>query len=335
MSDFPTAERLDTVAYLQREAKRLVARRTPLPDDLTHLAERVTGFRRAFAELLGPCAPEDVPLNPRTVACLEADEGIVVEKVYFDSAADWSCPALLYRPREDRGPAPAVVVVHGWGHTKLNMNPFKYALAQAGYIALIVDNPFAGEHQSRVRDGDEYQYGSMPLATCVGLTMMGLGVRDIRRAADYLQSREDVAQDRLGIAGLCWGGMQTWAAAALDERFRVIVPVCSTSTYEALLCDYASYARHTCLGTYPPGLLRHGDFQDIAACCAPRPVLVMNNINDDWFPIAGLHALATELRAVYAHLGAADRFEVHLQDTVHDITPDVTRRAIAWFDRYL
>ena len=335
MSDFPGVEGLDTVAYLQREAQRLLAQRTPLPDDLDHLTERVARFGAAFSELLGPCEPEDVPLNARVVATLELDEGIAVEKVYFDSAADWSCPALLYRPLKIAEPAPAVVVVHGWGHSKLNMNSFKIALAQAGYVAIIVDNPFAGEHQSRVSDANEYQYGSMPLATCLGMTMMGLGVRDVRRAADYLQSREDVATDRLGIAGLCWGGMQTWAAAAVDERFRVIVPVCSTTTYEALLCDYASYTRHTCLGTYPPGLLRHGDFQDIAACCAPRPVLVMNNISDDWFPISGLTKLAEELRAVYAHLGVPDRFEVHLQDTVHDITPDFTRRAIEWFDRHL
>jgi hypothetical protein len=115
----------------------------------------------------------------------------------------------------------------------------------------------------------------------------------------------------------------------------VIVPVCGTSTYEAQVLEYATYSRHTCLGAYVPGILRHGDYQDIAACCAPRPVLAMNNLNDDWFPISGFTKLTTELRGVYEALGVPERLRTMLRDTVHDVTPEFSAAAIAWFDEHL
>jgi dienelactone hydrolase len=338
VSDLPGVPTLDTVAYIQCLARRLIVRRQPFPTDAALLRRRIDSFREVLRDLLGMAEGIDVPLNPRKVSeCLVGGD-VTVEKLYLDADEGWSVPALVYRPASEadgRARLPAIVVVHGWGHTKMNMNPFKLALARAGYLVIIIDNPFAGEHQTRQTDENEYQLGSMPPALALGENMMGMGVRDIRKAADYLQSRGDVDPDRLAIAGLCWGGMQAWAAVAIDDRFKVVLPVCSTSTYEALLLDYATHTRHTCLGVYLFGILKHGDFQDIAACCAPRPVLILSNLNDTWFPISGFWKLVTEVKGVYETLGAPDRFRWCLEDTIHDITPEFTERSLAWLNEHL
>jgi len=335
MSALPGVPLLDTVAYIQAEARQLLARRQPFAPDPETIRERCAAFRETLAELIGPPPLQPAELDPQTVSCEELEEGVTVEKLYFASSAHWHVPALVVRPTEAGAPCPAVVVVHGWGQNRLSILPYRVALARAGYVTIQIDNPFAGEHQTRVANSDEYQYGSLPLATCVGWSMMGMGVWDIRRAADYLETRPDVDPQRIAVSGLCWGGMQTWVAAALDERFRVVIPVCGTSTYEALVLEYATYARHTCLGTYIPGILRHGDFQDIAACCAPRPVLVMSNVNDDWFPISGFTKLSDEMRLVYGALGVPDRFRAMLRDTVHDVTPEFAAAAIEWLTEHL
>jgi cephalosporin-C deacetylase-like acetyl esterase len=203
----PGVALLDTVAYIQAEARQLVARRQPLPADPEAIRRRNAAFRETLAELLGPPPLELAELQPEVVAREEPAEGVTVEKVYLASSAFWRVPALILRPTAPRGRRPAVVVVHGWGHTKLNMLPFRTALARAGYVSVTIDNPLAGEHQTRVEDTNEYQYASLPLATCIGWSPMGMGVWDLQRTVDYLQTRDDVDPERIGISGLCWGAM--------------------------------------------------------------------------------------------------------------------------------
>jgi dienelactone hydrolase len=335
MADAPGVPLLDTIAYIQAEARQLVARRKPFPPDADEITRRASAFREKLAELVGSPPLAQAELGPKVVACERLDEDLVIEKVYFASSVHWRVPAFVVRPAEQSGPLPGVVVVHGWGESKLNMLAYRKALARAGYVSIIVDNPMAGEHQTRILDANEYQFAAMPAALAVGWNMIGMGVHDIRRAADYLQTRDEVDADRLAISGLCWGAMQTWVAAALDERFRVVIPVCGTSTYEALLLEYTTYTRHTCMGVYIPGILRHGDWQDIAACCAPRPLLVMNNVNDNWFPVSGFGKVCDEMRTVYAALGAPGNFRALLRDTVHEVTPEFAEEAIGWLDEHL
>jgi len=73
----------------------------------------------------------------------------------------------------------------------------------------------------------------------------------------------------------------------------------------------------------------------LLALIAPRPVLVQNNVNDSWFPVAGYVKVKAELEAVYAALGAAERFEAHISSTAHDLTPEFTERIVAWLERFM
>ncbi len=335
MADAPGVPLLDTIAHIQAEARQLIARREPFPADADEITRRTVAFRQTLGELLGPPPLAEADLDPDVVACERLDDDLTIEKIYFASSAHWRVPAFLVRPAEQSGPLPGVVVVHGWGESKLNMLAYRKSLARAGYVSIVVDNPMAGEHQTRIIDTNEYQFAAMPAALALGWNMMGMGVWDIRKAADYLQTREEVDPERLAVSGLCWGAMQTWVAGALDERFKAVIPVCGTSTYEALLLEYTTYTRHTCMGVYIPGIVRHGDFQDIAACCAPRAVLVMSNVNDNWFPVSGFGKVCAEMRTVYEALGVPDRFRAILRDTVHELTPEFAAEAIAWLKEHL
>jgi dienelactone hydrolase len=270
------------------------------------------------------------PLDARTESEVRLEEGVIQERVVYHVEPDVAVPAHLYRPAGAVGRLPAILLIQGWDLDKHSMAVAKVALARAGYVVLFPDNRCSGER----RDVGG-QVNVIPAAGALGQTFLGMNTFDNRRALDYLASRPDVDPERLACVGLCWGGMQAFTLAALDERVRATCPVCAVSTYEALLTEYTFHGGHTCLGTFVPGLLRYGDMQDVMALIAPRPVLVQNNVNDSWFPVAGYVKVKAELEAVYAALGAAERFEAHISSTAHDLTPEFTERIVAWLERFM
>ncbi len=54
---------------------------------------------------------------------------------------------------------------------------------------------------------------------------------DIWRTIDYLQTRPDVDGERLGMIGFSMGGIETWLAAAVDERVKVAVPAIGVQSF--------------------------------------------------------------------------------------------------------
>jgi hypothetical protein len=130
--------------------------------------------------------------------------------------------------------------------------------------------------------------------------------------------------------------MMTWLLAALDERVKAACPVCSVSTFEALVQEFIPWTGgHTCYGAYLWDWARYGDIQDILACIAPRPLLIQNNVNDAWFPISGYDRVVREVSQVYRTLGAPDEFAHEARITQHDITAEFGEQVIAWLDRHL
>ena len=57
-----------------------------------------------------------------------------------------------------------------------------------------------------------------------GGAIAGHEVWDIMRAADYLETRPEIDSTRLGVTGASGGGLQTFYAGAVDERFQAVMP---------------------------------------------------------------------------------------------------------------
>lgn len=322
---------------LQRRMADAAARRVPFPREEAALCRQLAETRESLRRCLGTMPERILPPEVRVEAQFElGDTNVIQERIVYRTEEDVWVPAHLYRPvfaPEDR--LPGILLIQGWDLDKHSLPEFKVKLAQAGFVVLFPDNRFSGERR-RGRDGQAEQCNLLPVAGLFGLTFMGMNTWDNQRALDVLAARPDVREDRLGVTGLCWGGMQSWLLAALDERVKAACPVCSVSTYEALVQEFIPWTSgHTCFGTYLPQWAEHGDIQNIIACIAPRPLLIQNNVNDTWFPISGYDRVVREVGAVYRTLGAADRFAHEARITQHDITEAFGDRVIAWFDRYL
>lgn len=119
-----------------------------------------------------------------------------------------SFPALFYRAPLAGPNTPVVVQFNGLDSTKEMMwgSPLRAELAKRGYSVLMVDHPGTGE-ALRLR----------------GMTAIPESERWGSACIDYLETRDDVDTERIGILGWSLGGYYAPRAAAYEKRFKVCV----------------------------------------------------------------------------------------------------------------
>lgn len=335
---FGNFQDFSTIAYLRSYAQDLIKKRIPLPDHKEKILSRNKGFKKKLIQCLGEFPRKKVPLN--AILYDETDIGeCLEEKIYFYSEEGVLIPALLSRPKEKGDKKrPAIIVMPGWLQTKegppaTGFRDFQIKMAKEGFIVICPDIRSQGERRI-IADTQWDNYASSGIAALLGKSFLGMHTWDIIRTIDYLATRNDVDQKRIGITGLCLGGMQAYIAAALENRLKVVVPICATSTYEATINEISHYHIH-CLSTYIPHLLKYGDTQDIFALIAPRPLLIINNYNDWWFPVTGFKKVCQEIARVYKAFKATDRFGSVIRSNIHDISPVFAGYAEEWFKKWL
>lgn len=176
-----------------------------------------------------------------------------------------------------------------------------HLLAMNGIVTLTVDATGSGERSERER---EWSYhGGMKAAELflAGDSLMGVQIRDNRKALDVLQSLPFVNGERLGATGPSGGGNQTMWLSALDDRVKVAVPVVSIGLFEVYVTE------SNCMCETLPGGLRIAEEWKLLGLMAPRPLLIMNALND-----------------------ARDRFDFRLIDMTHGYHAAPLQAMLGW-----
>jgi pimeloyl-ACP methyl ester carboxylesterase len=115
----------------------------------------------------------------------------------------------LYIPKDAAGPAPAVVLCHGYTGTRsLYFPDVGRALARAGYVAFAFDYKGWGDSGGPRSRLDPYGR-----------------VADVRAALTYLGTRGEVDASRLALFGFSFGGSVACWVGAVDDRVGAIVSV--------------------------------------------------------------------------------------------------------------
>jgi hypothetical protein len=86
---------------------------------------------------------------------------------------------------------------------------------------------------------------------------------------------------------------------------------------------------------YVPGQLKYLDLPDVVSLNAPRPLMVINCLQDRLFTLEGMQAAEAKLESVYEKMNAADRFLCRYYDAPHSLNLKMQNDAIDWLSRWL
>ncbi|KGF68356.1 acetyl xylan esterase, partial [Hoeflea sp. BAL378] len=105
-------------------------------------------------------------------------------------------------------PAPAIVMCHGFSATKeMHLEGFARTFNEAGMNVLVYDNRNLGDSAGTPRgEIDPIQQ-----------------IRDFRDAITYVQGRDEVDAERIGIWGSSYSGGHVLVVAAQDRRVKCVV----------------------------------------------------------------------------------------------------------------
>ena len=245
-----------------------ISEKLPPRAKITSVDEWKTEKQKLHDALIGCLGnwPERSPLNPCVleIGDLSPGEGlqeVKAEKLYFHSEEDIMIPAVLFHPQNEAPNGFDVqIIVNSDGKTGIDPQDIASPL-QAGKGVLAIDVRGTGETSCDPRQ----LYLS---AVTVGRPFQGMQAWDIRRAVDYLHTRDDVRSVSLRATGSPLCGVVALIAAATDGRI-------VEAQIERLLISYrlqedfgGDSSENSNLVI--PGILKCADVADIAAMIAPR-----------------------------------------------------------------
>ena len=306
-----------------------------------------TALRSKLTELVGGFPAERQPLRPITLET-RTFPGYTREKIVFDSRPGVSVLAYLLLPTKARRPAPAMICVPGHGRGVDDIvaidergndrtdkagyqHDFAIQVVEAGLAAMAIEPMGFGCRRDAVnarvglsRKACDPVAGG---ALMVGQTMIGWRVWDVMRTLDYMATRAELDQSRIGCMGISGGGTVTVFSTALDLRIRVAL----VSGYLNIFRDSVGSLAH-CTDNYVPGILNWAEMHDLAGLIAPRPLFVESGEKDNIFPIRASIESFNEVKKIYGVFEASDRVEQEVFPDEHSFWG---KRGIPFLARHL
>ena len=232
--------------------------------------------------------------------------------------------------------------------------PTATALVKRGYVVITIDAFMFGERRV-LMDGDlasgweraAYSVEDVTrlnrvcaakestlakTLTVLGMSWPGIVAWDDMRTVDYLLTRPEVDETRIGCVGVSFGGWRSLFLSALDPRIRAGCVVGFMSTIRSMLRRHVD--THSWVH-FVPGLHRHLDLPDVVSLNAPRPLLVQQCRRDALFPVAGMEAAVQTIAAAYAKAGVGERFTSRFYDVPHQFNVQMQEDAFGWLDAQL
>ncbi len=231
-------------------------------------------------------------------------------------------------------------------------------LARRGYAVLVPDcfyfgsqrldpkqvaNEFTKDLEGISEETDDYirafnsfasRHESLMAKTifAAGSTWPGIMFSDDRASLSYLLSRPEVDPDRVGCIGLSLGGARSAHLFGLDPRIKVGVVAGWMTTFSSLLFDHLR--SHTWM-LYVPRENEYFELADVVSLNAPRPLMVINCLQDSLFTLEGMQAAEKHLATIYGNLEARDDFKCNYYDVHHSLNVEMQEDAFEWLDRGL
>lgn len=326
------------VQYLHERTKACAAANLVEFKDPDEWPARRKALRAQIQDMLGLAPwPARGDLKATVTGSIERN-GIVVEKLHFQSSPGLYVTANFYRPAKVEQPLPTILYLCGHGKVVENGvslgNKVAYQhhgawFARNGYCCLTIDTIQLGEieglHHGTNREGMWWWVSR-------GYTPAGVEAWNSLRALDYLETRTEVDRKRIGVTGRSGGGAYSWWVAALDDRPICFVPVAGITDLTNHVVDGCITGHCDCM--YQVNRLGW-DYGTLACLAAPRPCLLANSDRDRIFPLDGVVRIHSQMRSVYRRLNAEEKLGLTITEGPHKDTQELQLAAFRWLNRWL
>ena len=280
-------------------------------------------FGAVFQKLILPEGPAKGKLHVKKLSAV--DEGAYTkEKIEIWKDGSFSrIPAFVLVPKKKNGAG--MVGLHGHGKGKIevaevpdprpagscyyDLSGVSYALR--GYVVVAIDAIGFGERESQGFDNCNLVHTGVNL---IGRDLISYHLQDYMTAVDYLVSRGDVDNARIGCAGNSFGGVSAYMLAAADKRISACVASCCTTSYTEFLQELVDFV---CGSQVLNGIFKYGDIPDIMSLIAPRPLFLEAGRLDSLFSLHFTEIAVEKLKRVYSSLGAPENLGVDIFDGGH------------------
>jgi len=273
-------------------------------------------------------------------------------------------PALILKPSSAKGKIPAVIMLHGTGGSKEQMRPWLEEFAGRGWLAVAIDARYHGDRANGKKGSDAYNEAitkawRTPKEQPQEHPFYYDTVWDLWRLVDYLNTRPDVDVKNIAMVGISMGGIQTWLAASVDERVKVIIPLIGVQSFRWSLDNNRWHARAKTIqkvheaaandigekevnakvcevlwNKLIPGILGDFDCPNMLKLCAPRPLLILNGEKDPNCPIEGARIAFASADMAYAKTPNMLK-HIEAAGVAHSVPDEFKKETFAWLERWL
>ena len=304
-------------------------------------------FKQKLLAGLGGDWPAPPELNVKHRDTIQRD-GYRIESLTYEAEPGDPIPAMLLIPDmvSPAHPAPAVAVWHqhaGQYHlgksepAGLAGNPMHHtgaALAKEGYVVLCPDALCFEERQDptgKLKAGN-YERFEFLRYVVDGKCMAWKNILDMQRAIDFLQSRPEVIDEKIGCYGHSMGSTHTWLIGPWEPRIKCLVGNCCLPTYKGIHREHMLH----CFPNFIPGIYEFGDTPDIAALIAPRPLHMNFGELDGGSPIDEVRRGVKIIANNYAAMNAETNFSYYIEEGAgHVLSPVMWDKTRSHFERHL
>jgi dienelactone hydrolase len=262
-------------------------------------------------------------------------------RISYTSQEGDPIPAFLLIPAGD-GPFAAVLLHHqhhGQRHLGKSevcglagdpLQAFGPVLAEQGIVVLAPDSICFEDRRSNrtgieADEGDvEQHYNEMCYRLLRGDTLMRKVLSDSAQGISLLRSHPLIDPERVGIMGHSYGGNTVLFHGALDERIHF---ACASGA----ACTYGHKMTHQVgieMAEVIPGFAARFDIDDLVACFAPRPILLVSATNDPFSQDAD--GIVITARETCAAMGIVDHIEHRRDKGEHSITQERFDLIVSW-----
>ena len=274
-------------------------------------------YRKQLMKLLG------FPLTPRREMpklykkeWVAEDKNVNIYRIqlqFFDSIKFYG---LFFEQKENKNAAPFVIAQHGGGDTAELISSFyddsgcykhlvrrmtdRGANVFAPQLLLWRDEPYGATYDRLTVDGKLRQLGG---------SITALELYMLRGSIDYFLERENLNAEKVGVAGLSYGGMYTLHLAAIDLRIKV----CYSSSWvnDIYIHSRPDWSYYNAQNKFTAA--------ETAAMIAPRALVIAMGDKDQLFDYKITQEEAKLILPYYEIYGQNDQLYTIVFDGLHEV----------------